>query len=56
VHVTGYGSLPEGRVASGLVLAKPLRDGELAMALRRAVTAREAAALLVVASSRLKPS
>jgi PAS domain S-box-containing protein len=39
VHVTGYGSLPGGREAGAgaLLLNKPLRDGQLTLALRRAI-------------------
>jgi PAS domain S-box-containing protein len=42
VHVTGYGTLPAARAgdAGALLLSKPLRDGQLPLALRRAIAGR----------------
>ena len=56
VHVTGYGSMPTGSAATGLVLAKPLRDGELAAALRRALSAEETTAPPTLAQAHVKAS
>jgi len=46
IHVTGYGTLPPTQAegaAAPLLLTKPLADGELASALRRAIAARSRA-------------
>jgi PAS domain S-box-containing protein len=42
IHVTGYGTLPGARAEGDgpLLLNKPLRDGQLALALRRAIASR----------------
>jgi FixJ family two-component response regulator len=42
IHVTGYGALPGARADGdgALLLSKPLRDGQLALALRRVMAGR----------------